>query len=84
MGTSFASSVVKGAAPNLYEKWRAMRSRTSLVSTTSLEPEAIPLSVKVVLLGDRWLYYTLQTADPEFDEIFRTGVDLEDDIEAHS
>ena len=31
-----------------------------LVSTVSLDPEPIPLDVKIVLIGDRWLYYLLQ------------------------
>lgn len=53
----------------------------SLISTISLEPEAIPLSVKVVLLGDRLLYYLLQQYDPEFDELFKVMADFEDEVE---
>ncbi len=53
----------------------------SLISTISLEPEAIPLSVKVVLLGDRLLYYLLQQHDPEFDELFKVMADFEDEVE---
>ncbi len=56
----------------------------SLISTISLEPEAIPLSVKVVLLGDRMLYYLLQQYDPEFEELFKVMVDFEDEIERTS
>ncbi len=52
-----------------------------LVSTVSLEPEPIPLDVKVVLVGDRWLYYVLQALDPEFDELFRVEADFEDEID---
>ena len=52
-----------------------------LVSTVSLEPEPIPLDVKVVLVGDRWLYYKLQALDPEFDELFRVEADFEDEID---
>ncbi|MCQ2965769.1 MAG: AAA family ATPase [Alphaproteobacteria bacterium] len=39
--------------------------------TTILEPEAIPLNIKVVLLGDPTLYYTLVENDPDFAEIFK-------------
>jgi lon-related putative ATP-dependent protease len=50
----------------------------SLVSTVSLEPEAIPLQVKVVLLGERLLYYLLSQYDSEFNELFKVAVDFED------
>jgi len=50
----------------------------SLVSTVSLEPQSIPLKVKVVLLGERILYYLLSRFDPEFDELFKVGADFEE------
>ncbi|HXG28369.1 MAG TPA: ATP-binding protein [Nevskiales bacterium] len=52
----------------------------SLVSTVSLEPEPIPLRVKVVLLGSRQLYYVLCQYDPEFRALFKVAADLEDDV----
>ncbi len=53
----------------------------SLVSTVSLEPEPIPLDVKVVLLGNRMLYYLLAQYDPEFGELFKVAADFEDEVE---
>ncbi|MEW5944421.1 MAG: ATP-binding protein [Pseudomonadota bacterium] len=53
----------------------------SLVSTVSLEPEPIPLDVKVVLFGERLLYYLLYTYDPDFGELFKVAADFEDRIE---
>ena len=53
----------------------------SLVSTVSLEPEPIPLDVKVVLIGDRMLYYLLAQYDPEFGELFKVAADFEDEVE---
>ncbi len=49
----------------------------SLVSTVSLEPEPIPLEIKVVLLGDRLLYYLLYEFDPEFAELFKVAADFD-------
>ena len=49
----------------------------SLASTMSLEPEPIPLDVKVVLLGDRMLYYMLYAYDPDFAELFKVPADFE-------
>jgi lon-related putative ATP-dependent protease len=56
----------------------------SLISTQSLEPEPIPLDVKVVLLGERYIYYLLQAIDPEFDELFKVAVDFDDDLVRNS
>ena len=52
----------------------------SMISTISLEPEPIPLSVKVVLIGERTLYYLLSNADPEFSELFKVSADFEDEM----
>lgn len=52
-----------------------------LVSTTSLQPENIPLSVKVVLVGERLLYYLLAHYDPDFLELFKVEADFADDID---
>ncbi|WP_404297377.1 Lon protease family protein [Halomonas sp.] len=51
-----------------------------LISTVSLEPQPIPLDVKIVLLGERLLYYLLCEHDPEFLELFKVQVDLEDEL----
>ena len=52
----------------------------SFISTTSLEPEPIPINVKVVLIGERYLYYLLYQHDTEFAELFKVSADFEDDI----
>jgi lon-related putative ATP-dependent protease len=52
-----------------------------LASTQSLEPEAVPLDVKVVLFGDRETYYLLRELDPEFAELFKISADFEDTVE---
>ncbi|MBE0622705.1 MAG: AAA family ATPase [Burkholderiales bacterium] len=52
-----------------------------LVSTLSLEPEPIPLNVKVVLVGERLLFYLLQAYDPDFGKLFRVAADFEEHLE---
>jgi lon-related putative ATP-dependent protease len=49
----------------------------SLVSTVSLEPEPVPLEVKVVMLGDAMLYYLLCEYDPEFSALFKVAADFD-------
>ena len=48
----------------------------SLVSTVSLEPEPIPLDIKVILVGERRLYYLLYQHDPDFGELFKVAIDF--------
>jgi lon-related putative ATP-dependent protease len=52
-----------------------------LLSTVSLEPEPIPLDIKVGLIGDRQLYYMLSAVDPEFDELFKVMADFETSLD---
>jgi lon-related putative ATP-dependent protease len=53
----------------------------SLVSTVSLEPETIPLDVKVILIGERMLYYLLHHYDPDFGELFKVEADFNQEME---
>ncbi len=53
----------------------------SLVSTVSLEPQPVPLDVKVVLIGERLLYYLLYQYDPDFGELFKVETDFNEETE---
>jgi lon-related putative ATP-dependent protease len=59
------------------------------VSTVTLEPEPIPLNVKVMILGEPRLYYLLSRLDPEFRELFKVAADFDnrmdrDESSAHN
>ena len=49
-------------------------------STVSLEPDPIPLNVKLILFGDRLLYFLLAALDPELAEHFKVLADFENDL----
>ena len=51
-----------------------------LTTTVSLEPDPIPLDVKVVLFGDRMLYYLLASLDPDIAQHFKVLADFDDDV----
>ena len=51
-----------------------------LINTLSLEPEPIPIKLKVVLIGERLLYYMLSSYDPDFQELFKVEADFESDV----
>jgi len=55
---------------DIWEQYRMM-------STTTLRPEAIPLKVKVVLVGTPYLYYLLHNADDEYRELFKVKADFD-------
>jgi len=69
---------------------RALRSRSiqinslerelTLSGTISIEPEAVPLNVKIVLFGDRETWMLLQEYDSEFAELFRVTADFENEM----
>ncbi len=46
------------------------------IAAVSLEPEAVDVEVKIILIGSREQYYELQEEDPEFARRFRVKVDF--------
>lgn len=55
-----------------------------MVNSITLSPQPIDLNVKVILMGSRDLYYTLQDYDDELDELFRVLVDFDHEIELNA
>ncbi|GAB4575930.1 MAG: ATP-binding protein [Anaerolineae bacterium] len=48
----------------------------SVITTQMLEPEPIPLDVKVIMLGSPLLYYALFEAEEDFPELFKVKADF--------
>lgn len=48
-----------------------------LFTMSTLKPEAIDLDVKVVLLGDNYLYHLLHNLDEDFKDIFKIKADFD-------
>ena len=55
--------------------------RLGFVSTKSLTPQPIPLSVKVVLVGKPLVYQLLLAYDPDFREFFKVKADFDTTID---
>ena len=53
----------------------------AVISTVSLTPEPVPLSVKVVLVGDPNLYYMLSAYDPDFPDLFKVPADFAGEVD---
>lgn len=61
-------------------KIESLEKTLSLISTMPLEPDPIPLHVRVILIGDRLLYYLLEALDPEFKNLFKIPADFEEEL----
>lgn len=77
----FAWESLKRALYSRHIKIESLGENLGLISTVSLEPEPIPLDVKVVLLGDRMLYYLLYQYDRDFAELFKVAADFEEQMD---
>ncbi|WP_135451265.1 MULTISPECIES: Lon protease family protein [Tabrizicola] len=54
--------------------------RLGLIATTTMEPQAIPLDVRVVLVGDQQLLLLLSELDPDYGQFFRVAAEFADDM----
>lgn len=52
----------------------------SLISASSLEPAPIPLNLKVILVGDPFIYYLLSAYDSEFHDLFKVAADFDESV----
>ncbi|WP_438951523.1 Lon protease family protein [Porticoccus sp.] len=76
----FAWDALKRALQSREARIESIDQLLSLVSTKSLEPEPVPLDIKVILLGDRTVYYLLQAYDPDFNLLFKVPADLSEEL----
>lgn len=73
----FAYDALKRAIRNKEIKIEDVWEQYRLISTTTLKPEAIPLDVKVILVGSPFLYYLLYSLDEEYRELFKVKADFD-------
>jgi len=64
-------------------KLETLETMLSVSSTVTVEPEPIPLDVKVVLIGDPQLYYVLGAYDSDFEKLFKIAAEFDDRIQRH-
>lgn len=49
----------------------------SILATSGLRPEPIPLNVKIILIGSDWIYRMLYQHDEDFNKIFKIKADFD-------
>jgi lon-related putative ATP-dependent protease len=73
----FCYDALKRAIRNREVKIEDVWEQYRLISTATLKPEAIPLDVKVILIGNPYLYYLLYNLDEEYRELFKVKADFD-------
>ena len=58
----------------------SLEREVTLSGTISIEPEPVPMDLKIILFGDRETYLLLQHYDPEFKELFKVTADFENEM----
>lgn len=76
----FVWDALKRALYSKEVRIQALGQMYALASTASLDPEPIPLDVKVILLGNRLLYYLLYEYDPDFAELFKVQAEFDEEV----
>lgn len=71
-----AYDALKRALRHQQVKIEELGAQYSLIATTSLSPQPIPLEVKVILIGDPFTYYLLYAYDDEFQKLFKVRADF--------
>ncbi len=80
LGEPFVWDALKRALHSRQLKMESPLGDLGRIATVTLNPQVIPLQVKVIIIGARQLYYALQDHDPDFQEMFRVLVDFDEDI----
>ncbi len=81
LGRPFAWEALKQALFTEQVRIESPAETLGFSTTATLKPEPIPLDVKIILVGERWLYYLLSLYDKEFGGLFKVAVDLDDDVQ---
>jgi lon-related putative ATP-dependent protease len=74
----FSWEALKRAVSDKSVRMESVSQLLNLAYSVSLDPDPMPLDVKVVLLGDRRLYHLLRQHDTDFDNLFKIVADFDD------
>ena len=72
----FAWDGLKRALKDRVVRIEEIGAQLSLVSSVTLDPQPVPLDVKVILIGHPILYYLLNAYDEDFQKLFKVKADF--------
>lgn len=73
----YAWEALKRCVKNGEVRIESLAEAMGLVSTVTLQPEPIPLSAKIVLIGPPLIYYLLHAYEEDFPKLFRVKADFD-------
>jgi lon-related putative ATP-dependent protease len=73
---AFAWDALKRALKDCAVRIEELGAQLGLLSTVTLEPQPVPLDVKVVLIDSPMLYYLLYAYDEDFQKLFKVKADF--------
>jgi len=76
LANPLAWDALKRALKNRSIRTEGLGAQLQVVSTVTLEPEPIPLELKVLLIGDPMTYYALHQYDEDFRKLFKVKADF--------
>ena len=77
----FSWEALKRSLKNKHIQIEDLGEQLGLIATKSLKPEPIPLEVKIILIGDPYLYHLLYTWDQDFPKMFKIKAQLDDEMD---
>jgi lon-related putative ATP-dependent protease len=72
----FAWEGLKRALKDRAVRLEELGAQLSLVSAVTLDPQPVPLDVKVILIGHPLIYYLLNAYDEDFQKLFKVKADF--------
>jgi lon-related putative ATP-dependent protease len=77
----FAWETLKRALRTQQIKIESPGESVSVITTMTLDPDPIPLDIKIILFGEREHYYLLTDADPDFADFFKVQADFAETVD---
>ena len=65
--------MIKNREARIEDPWEQYR----LVSSTTLKPSPIPVNIKLVIIGEPFIYYLLYNLDTEYRKLFKVKADFD-------
>ena len=80
---SYAWEALKRALLNQKLQIENIGEHAGLITTTSISPDAIPLDVKVVIIGNVQMYQLLYHYDEDFSKLFKVKADFDVEMDSN-
>ncbi|KAF2956724.1 hypothetical protein AS160_03945 [Marinitoga sp. 38H-ov] len=81
MKNPYVWDALKNALMNQEIKIENLEGKLGLNIVHTLEPDPIPLDIKVILIGEEWMYELLYEYDPDFKKLFNIKVPFDTEID---